>query len=327
MEQLTHKNHLKKVVRTPIIVSGNQEALSDVLEYAHKKAKKRDIYAVKEGNALNHTHMLSYKELKEMLAEPEERIDAPQENIEKSEDQTIDVSSKKENKNSMSSKLNVVKRIKDWKEDIEESFKESLTDMLDAKIITKEQKEEVEESLKSPEVMESIRTWISVFGFSTLYIGVNTVTVTPLAGLLGGAGMGAIAYLLLYLLKRFLVSGIVSTVGKNLERKNYISNMSIIPVLGEQITLIELYRKFPLAAQLFYASMRTKKLRKEYNEHDDSTGKTNHQKEILREKWEKKVRKNADWIKRKSDGLVKFETSIGKFFIKLKDNVVSVFAE
>jgi len=198
-----------------------------------------------------------------------------------------------------------VKKFKNAKE----SFQEWLVEMLKAWIINKEQKEEVEKSLESPQVMESIRTWAAVLGFSGVYTVTNSFTITPVATVIWWPFAWIIAWLVMYFLKRVGVNLIVKYFGKHLDRRNYISNMSLIPVLWEQMALIELYRSHPLAAQYFFADTRTKKLKEKYVKETDSS-----KKEEIRVKREEKVNKNVKWIGTMSDWVVNFETTIWDFF-------------
>ncbi len=208
-------------------------------------------------------------------------------------------------------------------DNIKEVFEEWLDDMLAAWIITQEQRQEIHTSLESPQVVESIKTWAAVFGFSGAYIGVNSVTITPLAALIWGPVAGSVAWTVMYLIKRIFVSGIVKYFGKNLERKDYISNMSLIPILWEQITLIELYKKYPLASQYFYAYMRTNRLRKKYINQDITTESNVHHKEVLKHRREKKINKNVKWMKTISDGVVAFETAIWDFFKNISKKIIN----
>jgi len=199
-------------------------------------------------------------------------------------------------------------------ENIKEIFQEWLDEMFKAWIINKKQLEEIQESLESPQVMESIRTWTSVLWFSGVYTVLNSLLTAPIAAVIGWPLAWVIAWLAMYFLKRVGIHIIVKYSGKHLDRKNYISNMSLIPVLWEQMALLELVKSHPLAAQYFFAFMKTKKIAKSYENQNVSTQEWLIKKEELRNEWKTKVDKNVRWIKKTSDWVVWFETSIWDFF-------------
>jgi len=64
------------------------------------------------------------------------------------------------------------------------------------------------------------------------YTAMNFFTATPLAALLGPtARAGLVVFVALYIIKRFVISGVVHVTGKQLEKKSYIGNMSMVPVI------------------------------------------------------------------------------------------------
>jgi hypothetical protein len=123
----------------------------------------------------------------------------------------------------------------------------------------------------------------------------------------------------MYILKRFIINRIVHLVGASLPRKSYIANMSMIPLLGEHITLIELYRSHPLAAKYVFAYIRTRSLRKQF------LAAQGEEKEKIRKRWLEKAHAKTRSFTNISDGLVRFESAIGDFFIALKNYLLVLF--
>ena len=213
----------------------------------------------------------------------------------------------------------VVRRFKERDENVKKTFEQWLKNMLEAKIITEKENEVIHISLKSPEVYQSIRTWIVVFWFSVFYVRLNSFAVTPLVAIVGWAlGSTLFAYVIMYIIKRFIINAIVGIIGKDLPFRRYVANMSMIPILGEHVTMIELYRLHGLAAQYFFAFFKTKKAMKRYLSAKGAD------KEKLRIEWKRRVDKNAKWLKEKSDWLLHFETTLARFFMAIWGYIKSI---
>lgn len=210
---------------------------------------------------------------------------------------------------------------KDFEKNGFPNFKKGLNSMLEAWIITEHEKNQILEDLKDPEVRESINTRISVRWVSMWYTWLNFFIATPIATLLWPTVWAwLVVFISLYILKRFIINWVVHITWKNLEKKTYISNISMVPIIGEHATLIELYKKHPISAKYFFAFRRTLKKQKKFN------NETN--KETKQKYWEKrkeKATKEAMRLDKRSNRRVELNNTIEKEAIKIKNWLQVIF--
>ncbi len=210
---------------------------------------------------------------------------------------------------------------KNFEKDWFPKFRKWLDDMLQAWIISQAEKDQIIQDLKDPEVRESIKTRMSVRWVSTGYTLINFFTATPLAAILWPTARAwLIVFVIMYILKRFIINWVVQVTGKWLEKKWYISNMSMVPIIWEHATLIELYKKHPTAAKYFFAFRRTLKKQKKFNKETNLEIKNKNLEK--RKNW---VEKEIKWLETQSNRWIKLNSSIDKQAVKTKVWFLNLF--
>jgi len=196
-------------------------------------------------------------------------------------------------------------------------FRQGLSDMIDAWIITEEEKNQIVEDIKNPEVRESIKIWMTVRWTSILYTPINSYLIAPLVAILGPTVLTWIlVWICLYIVKRVIIHGEILMVGKHVKDKNRLSNMSMIPIVWEHMALIELFKTHPLISKYFYALKRTTGKQKKFIKETDKQTK-----EQYKEKRKISVGKKVAWLEKWSHHLFKQKNEWNKDILQDKNGI------
>lgn len=172
-------------------------------------------------------------------------------------------------------------------------FKNGLNDMVEAWILTQQEKSLILKELEDPEVNQSIKTRGIGQLTSISYTCMNSWILTPTTTVLFGPQSGAAVFLFFYIIKRLLMSGVIRGVGRKLKNRNYISKLSMVPIIWAHATLVDMYDKHPTVSKYFYAFEKTGKSHQKFTHASDEESK-----KLRWEEWKEKVDEKAEWMAR-----------------------------